>query len=295
MRAALGMVRTAQRDGDLPPGRPLVEPSSGNLGIALAAICAAENIPCHLVVDPRMTPYSRDVMESYGATIHQVDVPDSRGSWQGSRLARARQVAAEVGGHMLIQYDNPANARAHEDTTGPEILAQLGQVPDVCVVGVSTGGTVTGVSRALRRAGATRIIAVDVEGSSIFGGTYRAYRLRGLGLSWWPGNLARDAFDEVYQVPEAVAFITAQVLARREGVLSGGSAGAVVAVAAAQAARLTRSDTVVAIVAEKGDRYLQTIFNPQWRQEYGYRDALDDTGWLEMVSALTPLAVQGVR
>jgi cysteine synthase len=289
VRAALEMVRAAQDAGELSAERPLVEPTSGNLGIALAAICAREGIPCHLVVDPRMTAYSWDVMATYGVTVHQVEEPDSRGSWQGSRLALARRIADEVGGHMLVQYDNEANPQAHEQATGPEILADLGQPPDVCVIGVSTGGTVTGVGRALKRAGSTRVIAVDVDGSSIFGGCYRAYRLRGLGLSWWPKNLAREAFDEVYSVSEDVAFTTAQLLAAREGVLTGGSGGAVVAVAAAEAARRSYAETVVAIVAERGDRYLQTVFDPAWRARYGYPDLVDEPTWLDMVSALAPL------
>ncbi|GAA0615970.1 pyridoxal-phosphate dependent enzyme [Kutzneria viridogrisea] len=290
-RPALNMIRAAQARGDLPPGRPVVEPSSGNLGLALAMVCGWLGIECHLVVDPRMTAYSRHVMQMYGATVHQVDQPDEKGSWQGSRLARALQVVEELGALLLLQYSNPDNAAAHESLTANEIIGQLGgRVPEVCVVGVSTGGQISGLGRAFRAAGLpTEMVAVDVQGSSIFGGDYQAYRLRGLGLSWWPGNLDGEVLTRAYRVPERLAFTTARVLARREQIVSGGAAGAVLSVALREASLLGPENLVLAIVAERGDRYLGQFYQSAWRIEHDLDEDLNEAPWLAKCLDLRPL------
>lgn len=289
-RAARRMVLEAMERGDLWPGRPLVEPSSGNLGLALAMVSASLGIECHLVCDPRMTDYSKRVMAAYGATVHTVDMPDENGSWQGSRLARAGEIAESLGALMLIQYSNPDNALAHAIETAPEILAQLESPPDVCVVGISTGGHMTGLGRAFRARGAnTRMVGVDVEGSSIFGGTYEAYRLRGLGLSWWPGNLDPDVIDDVYRIPEKYAFATARLLARREAIVSGGAAGAVLMAATAEAANLDPTQRVLAIVAERGDRYLRNFYSHNYRAANDLDLDLSLAEWTEYVGQLEPI------
>ncbi|MFI9385970.1 PLP-dependent cysteine synthase family protein [Kutzneria sp. NPDC052558] len=290
-RPALNMLRAAQARGDLPPGRPVVEPSSGNLGLALAMCCGALGIECHLVVDPRMTPYSKHVMQMYGATVHQVEQPDEKGSWQGSRLARARRIVEEQDALLLLQYSNPDNAAAHESLTAAELIEQLdGRTPDVCVVGVSTGGQISGLGRAFRDAGLrTEMVAVDVQGSSIFGGSYQAYRLRGLGLSWWPGNLDGSVLSRAYRVPERLAFRTARVVARREQLLSGGATGAVLSVALRESAQLGPENLVLAVVAERGDRYLGQFYQQSWRVEHGLDDSLAEPDWLAACLNLRPL------
>lgn len=289
-RAALNMILAARERGELPPGRAVVEPSSGNLGLALAMVCASLSIRCFLVVDPRMTEFSRSLMSRYGAVVETVRTPDENGSWQGSRLAAARRIANVEGALLLFQYSNPDNARSHEQWTAREILAQMPVAPDVCVVGVSTGGQLSGIAHGLRSSGAkTRMVGVDVNGSSIFGGRYSAYHLRGLGLSWWPGNLDPDAIHEVYRVDESFAFSAARFLARHEGILSGGSAGAVLSACIAEATKLGRDKAVVGVVAERGDRYLRQFFDNEWCVEHGIEIDEDFHHWFTQAQSLAPL------
>jgi cysteine synthase len=288
-RAAANMVRAATERGDRAPGQAVVEPSSGNLGIALAAYCASQDIRCSLVLDPRTTGFSDAVMNAYGARVERVTEPDERGSWQGSRLAKARRIVAEEGAFLCYQYGNPDNPAAHYAATGREVVEQLGRVPDVCVVGVSTGGQISGIGGRLKEAGPCRMVAVDVEGSSIFGGSYQAYRLRGLGLSWWPDNLNPACVDVVYRIHEALAFQSARLLARTEGVFSGGAAGAIIAAAYAQAASLTPESTVVAIIPERGDRYLRQLYDDDWLADLGYEREANAATWIATCRSLAPL------
>jgi len=222
--------------------------------------------------------------------IQHVREPDERGSWQGSRLQVAREIAQATGAYMCYQYGNPDNPATHYRTTGREVVSQLGRSPDVCVVGVSTGGQLTGVGARLKENGPCRMAAVDVEGSSIFGGRYHPYRLRGLGLSWWPDNLDAAVIDAAYRLPEGLAFRSALLLARTTGILSGGSAGAVLAVAVAEASQLTSDNTVVAVIAEQGDRYLRQFYDPAWRDEFGFQDAPEPQCWFQECQDLRPLA-----
>ncbi len=289
-RAAEGMLAAARQRGSLRDRQPVVEPSSGNLGIALAMVCAARGLDCTLVVDPRMTDYSTGVMTGYGAHVDCVREPDERGSWQASRLQLAREIAQVTDAYMCYQYGNPDNPATHYRTTGREIVDQLGRSPDACVVGVSTGGQLTGVGARLKEDGQCRMVAVDVEGSSIFGGRYRPYRLRGLGLSWWPDNLDAAVIDAAYRLSEGFAFRSALLLARATGILSGGSAGAVLAVAVAEASRLTADKAVVAVIPEQGDRYLRQFYDPAWRSEFGFQGVPDPQRWFQECRDLRPLA-----
>jgi cysteine synthase len=288
-RAAKQMVEAAVQRGDVSLKQPFVEPSSGNLGLALALVSGARARRCILVVDPRMTKYSEAIMHAYGAEVVCVSQPDKEGSWQGSRLEQAQKIVAEQQAHLFFQYSNPDNQQAHYETTGVEIIDQLGGVPDVCVVGVSTGGQISGIGRRLKQTGSCRIVAVDVEGSSIFGGKYTPYYLRGLGLSWWPSNLNADYIDAVYRLKEELAFLSAILLARRTGILSGGSAGAILAVAMKEAMSIGPDGRVVAMVPERGDRYLEQFYNPEWMVSKGYRSELNIATWLEWCAKLETL------
>lgn len=289
MRAAEGMVRSAIDRGHLPPGRAVVEPSSGNLGLALAMVCASHGIKCFLVVDPRMTDYSRSVMERYGAEVELVTEPDSNGSWQGSRVARARQIAADTGALLLFQYANSDNPASHAQTAR-EILDSLGEAPDSCVVGVSTGGQLTGIGTGLAELGApTEMVGVDVEGSSIFGGRYSAYRLRGLGLSWWPENLDASVLDRAYRIPEKQAFAAARFVARRQQVASGGSAGAILLAAFREASNLRPGQRVLAVVPERADRYLEQFYSEQWLRSNSLEGDWTEHDFVQVAQSLRPL------
>jgi cysteine synthase len=291
-RTAYNLLTAARERGELPPGRAVVETSSGNLGRGLAMCCGIFGIECHLVVDPKITDYSRAIIKFSGAHVHSVDAPDEHGSWVASRLARAREIAADSGALMLYQHGNPDNPRAHELTTAPELLSQLdGRVPDVCVVGVGSGGQISGLGRAFRAAGHdVEMVAVDIEGSSIFGGTHRTIQwVRGLGLSWWPDTLDGDVISRVYRLPARLAITSARMLASRQQLLSGGSAGAVVSVALREAAKLGPESLVLGIIAERGDRYLKEFYDADWRRQHGIDDPLDITEWTQRCMQLTPL------
>lgn len=294
-RAAKQMVEAAIQRGDVTAEQSFVEPSSGNLGLALALVSGAKERQCTLVIDPRMTRYSEAIMRAYGANVVCVTQPDKGGSWQGSRLAQAQAIVEEQNAHMFLQYSNLDNQQAHYETTGVEIVEQLGTVPDVCVVGVSTGGQISGIGRRLKQEGVCRMVAVDVEGSSIFGGTYHPYYLRGLGLSWWPNNLKADYIDAAYRLHEELAFLSAIILARRTGILSGGSAGAILAVAMKEALAVGPEGQVVAIVPERGDRYLEQFYNPEWMTSKGYRSELEIDNWLDWCAKLESLPEQAWR
>jgi cysteine synthase len=228
-------------------------------------------------------------MGAYGARVERITEPDESGSWQGSRLAKAREIVADEGAFLCYQYGNPDNPAAHYAATGREIVEQVGRAPDVCVVGVSTGGQISGIGGRLKEAGPCQMVAVDVEGSSIFGGSYKAYRLRGLGLSWWPGNLNPACVDVVYRIHEELAFQSSRLLARTEGVFSGGAAGAIIAAAYAQAAALTPESTVVAVIPERGDRYLRQLYDDAWLAGLGYEQEPDPATWIDACRRLEPL------
>lgn len=275
-RAARNMIIQAEREGLLSPNQKIVEPSSGNLGIALAAVCKELNRECILVVDPRMTSYTENIMRAYGARVEYVYEPDEYNSWQGSRLKRAKEIAEEENGYMCFQYANPNNPKAHYQSTGMEIIEQLGDSPDACVVGISTGGQITGTGKRLKdHNGNCKMIGVDVQGSSILGDKYVPYHLRGLGLSWWPLNLDPEVIDCMYQINEELAFNSSKILAKREGILSGGSAGAIVAATIKESLRLGPSKKIVAIIPERGDRYLNQFYNDDWLKNLNYRVELN--------------------
>ncbi|HSV68035.1 MAG TPA: cysteine synthase family protein [Mycobacteriales bacterium] len=275
VRAALGMVRQAEADGRLRPGGVLVESSSGNMAVALAMVAAALGYQMIAVIDPRTTPVNRAMLRAYGARTELVTEPDAAGGYQTVRLARARELARSLPTAVLTyQYGNPANPRAHAETTGPEILRALGGAPDCVVAGVSSGGQVSGIGRVLRPAG-SRVCAADTVGSSIFGARWAPHLVRGVGLSWTPENLDPSVVDEAYAVPDELSFAAARLLAAHEGILAGGSSGLVLAVALATARELGPGRTVVAVLADRGEKYLDQFYDDRWCAEHG----LDLAGW----------------
>jgi cysteine synthase len=277
VRAALSMVRQAEADGRLAPGGTLVESSSGNMAVALAMVAATLGYRMVAVVDPRTTPVNRAMLRAYGARTELVTAADPAGGYQSVRLARARALAQEIPGALLTyQYGNPANPAAHEDTTGPEILRALGAAPDCVVAGVSSGGQVSGIGRALKRAApGVQVCGADVRGSVVFGGTWAPHLVRGVGLSWVPDNLDPAAVDEAYLVDDELSFAASRLLARHEGILAGGSAGLVLAVALRKAGELGAGRSVVAVLADAGEKYLDQFYDDAWCAEHG----LDLRSW----------------
>lgn len=264
-RAALAIVREASRDGSLVPGGAIVESTSGNFGKALALIGAARGYRVILLVDEKLPPATMRFCSALGAELNSItDLPPGS-DLQLERVARARATAAAVPDSFWPnQYANPVNPRIHEETTGAEVLADPGDI-DVLVAAVSTGGHLTGVGRRLKRENpAAQVVAVDADGSRIFGGRRARYRMRGIGLSWCPENLDVNVVDLVQRVADAEAFLACRVLARSDGVFVGESGGAVVFASLVYAIR-NPDRRILAIIPDGPEAYFDDgVFDDAW-------------------------------
>jgi cysteine synthase A len=254
-RPALCMLLAAEAEGKLGPGSTIVEATSGNMGISLAMIAAVRRYRCVLVMPEDMSIERRRIMNAYGA---DVELTPAAGGMAGA-VSHARELLDEIpGAFMPSQFDNPNNPAIHEKTTGAEILAQMRGRLDAFVAGVGTGGTLTGVARALRaRLGnAVRIVAVEPAASAVLsGGAPALHAIQGLGAGFVPRVLARELIDDVIAVSDSDARSMALRLAREHGLLVGPSSGANVAAACRVASELGAGD-VVTVLCDSGERYL---------------------------------------
>ena len=257
-RVALEMIEDAEKEGKLLPGGTIVEPTSGNTGIGLAAMGLARGYQVILTMPESMSLERRQLLAAYGA---QLVLTPAMGGMAGA-VEKAKELAAAIPGSFLAgQFDNPANPRAHYRTTGPEIWHDTDGQVDIFVAGVGTGGTVTGVGRYLKEKDPhVRIVAVEPAASPLLsGGKAGSHGLQGIGANFVPENLDRSVVDEVIPVWEKDAYAAARLLAGTEGVLVGISSGAALH-AAGQLARRPEnaSKTIVALLPDTGDRYLST-------------------------------------
>ena len=260
-RTAIGLVNDAERSGRLKPGGTIVESTSGNMGHALAMICAARGYRFICVVDPKTPATNRKVCEAFGAKVVLVDQPDEDGSFQKNRIKKVHEIVASLEDCInLDQYGNHAAWDAHA-ATGFEILAALAGSVDAVVASVSTGGHVTGIARYLKRVRPDIVIvAVEPEGSVIFGGEYRPFRTNGAGLSFQPLNYDPSMTDIQARFTDDEAFAMARRVAREEGILLGGSSGGVLAVTEGLLKSGKLEGNVVAILPDSGFKYLDTIY-----------------------------------
>ncbi|GAA4598138.1 cystathionine beta-synthase/cysteine synthase A [Actinoplanes octamycinicus] len=265
-RPARHIVDVAERLGRLRPGGTIIESSSGNFGISLAMIGAARGYRVIILIDPKTTPANRRVLEAFGADIITVTEQDDTGSYHKTRIALANDLARRIPGSFRPdQCFSLLNSHAHYLRTGAELLAGCEGRLDALVGAVSTGGQLGGLSRYLRRhSPVTRIVGADATGSTVFGGTSRAYLVPGVGLGWTPANLDLDLIDAAYQVSSADTFYACRALARSEGVLAGASSGAVLLAGLREAERLGPGARVVCLLADGGDRYLDTVYDDGW-------------------------------
>lgn len=265
---AVHLVDEAESRGALRPGGTIVESSSGNFGVALAMIGASRSYRVVIVIDQKTTPAFRRTLLAYGAELVEVplDQADEFGSMQRARMARAREIAASTPGAWYpCQHENPLNPQAHSEFTAREIEAAFPDGLDALVVGVSTGGQLTGLARYLKpRFPALQIIAVDVAGSRILGTPPSPYKMTGIGLAFRPPRLDYHSIDAGYVVEEALAYSVCHALARREGLLLGASTGAIVAAGLAHASRNPAGQRILMINPDRGERYLETIYNDEW-------------------------------
>jgi cysteine synthase len=254
-RAALGMVLAAEKSGALQPGGTLVEPTAGNTGVGLALIGLTRGYRVIVVVPEKFVGAKTSVMKVLGAEI--VLTPTEGG--MGVAIAKAREIAAAIpGGFVAQQFDNLDNPHFHYLTTAAEIHDQLdGRIPDAVVLGAGTGGTFTGVVRYFKeRDPQVRGVLVEPQGSIWGGGTAGPHKVEGIGNSFWPGALDRSLIDEVVTVPDDPSFAAVRDLARKEGLLVGGSAGSAAHAAREIARRLGPGKVVVTLFPDGFERYL---------------------------------------
>ena len=261
-RIGVAMIDAAEEAGQIERGRSLVvEPTSGNTGIALAMVCATRGYECVLTLPEGMTRERSDLLRAYGAEVHET--PSMGGMNESVDLAR--RIAEERGGFMPQQFDNPANPEIHRRTTAEEIWADCGGEIDAFVAGVGTGGTITGVGQVLKeRRPDVLIVAVEPAASPVLsGGEPGAHKIQGIGAGFVPGVLDRSVIDEVIPVSDDDALDMAELCARREGVLVGFSAGAAIFAALQVAERPEMAGKrVVTIVPDSGERYMSLPFFP---------------------------------
>jgi cysteine synthase A len=258
-RIGLSMVEAAERDGRLTPGRSVVvEPTSGNTGIALAFVCAAKGYRCILTMPETMSVERRTLLRAYGAEL--VLTPGADG--MRGAIARAEEIAESIDDAFVPQqFQNPANPEVHARTTGEEIWADADGEVDVLVSGVGTGGSITGVGTVLReRRPGVRIVAVEPTDSPVLsGGQPGPHKIQGIGAGFVPGVLDTSVYDEVIACTADDAFAMSRRVAREEGILVGISSGANVW-AALEVARRPESagKTIVTFLCDTGERYLTT-------------------------------------
>jgi len=265
-RIGAAMIWDAERHGLLGPGKELVEPTSGNSGIALAAVAAARGIPLSLTMPETMSVERRKLMIAYGAKL--VLTEGAKG--MSGAIAKSEEIAASDPERyvLLQQFKNPANPAIHEQTTGPEIWNATNGAIDILVAGVGTGGTITGVSRYIKQAQGKAIVSIAVEpAASPVLSQHRAgepikpapHKIQGIGAGFVPDVLDLSLIDEIAQVSNAEAIANARRLALEEGILSGISSGAAVAVALRVAKRAENADkTIVVVLPDSGERYLSS-------------------------------------
>ena len=259
-RIGVAMLDAAERDGRIERGKGvIVEPTSGNTGIALAMVCAARGYELVLTLPEGMSRERSKLLRSYGAEVHET--PSMGG--MGEAIELARKIVKERGGFMPQQFSNPANPDVHRRTTAEEIWRDTGGEVDALVCGVGTGGTITGVGQVLKdRRPAFKCFAVEPSGSPVLsGGEAGPHKIQGIGAGFVPDVLDRSVIDETITVRDETALDMAREVASREGLLVGISAGAAIAAALDVAARPEmEGKRIVTIACDGGERYMSLPF-----------------------------------
>lgn len=261
-RIALAMIERAEREGKLTAGGTIVEPTSGNTGVGLAMVAAAKGYHLVITMPETMSVERRKLMQGYGAEL--ILTPGADGM-KGS-IAKAEELVKDKGYFMPMQFENPANPAIHEATTGAEIIAAFGKdnLPDAFVAGVGTGGTLTGIGHALKKANpATKVYALEpAESPLLKEGHGGKHKIQGISAGFIPKVLDKDVYDGIVEISSDDAIATAREVAHKEGILVGISAGANIKGAIELAKKLGKGKKVITVSPDGGDRYLSTdLFN----------------------------------
>jgi len=265
-RPARFIVEHGLEDGTLRPGMRLVESTSGNLGIALAMVAGLHGLSFTAVVDPKTSPTNLRLLELFGAEVEMVTDLDEAGGYLHSRVRRAHELADSTPNAVLVnQYANALNWQSYHHTAAEEILESVEGPLDYLVAAVSTTGSIQGVARRLRQEYPNlKVIAVDAVGSVIFGGPPAARQIPGFGASRVPEILQRSEIDQVLQIADAESAAGCRRLLSTEKIFAGGSSGAVVAGIEHLIPRLEGPARIVTLLPDRGERYLDMIYNDEW-------------------------------
>ena len=257
-RIAKAMIEDAEEKGILKPGAVIIEPTSGNTGIGLAAIAAAKGYRIILTMPETMSVERRNILKAYGA---EIVLTDGAKGMKGA-IAKAQELADEIeGGFIPGQFVNPANPAIHKATTGPEVWNDTDGKVDIFIAGVGTGGTVTGTGEFLKEKNPNvKVVAVEPDSSPVLSeGKSGAHKIQGIGAGFVPDVLNTDVYDEVFRVKNEDAFAAAKMLAKTEGISVGISSGAALFAALELAKKAeNKGKTIVALLPDSGDRYYST-------------------------------------
>jgi cystathionine beta-synthase len=276
-RVAMRMVEAAEADGRLEPGGTIIEPTSGNTGTGLAIAARIKGYRVIAVMPDKMSKEKIDLLRAYGAevVVTPTDVdPDSPQAYYRVADRLTREIP---GAFQPNQYANPANPQTHYETTGPELWRQSGGAITHVVIGVGTGGTITGTGRYLKEQNpAIEVIGADPVGSIYSNEEVHPYLVEGVGEDFWPSTYDPSVVDRYVTVSDKDAFLTTRRLAETEGLLVGGSCGLAMHAALEVAAGIDDPDAMVAVILPDGGRgYLSKIFNDTWMDQYGFLDRAD--------------------
>ena len=257
-RIAKEMIEQAERDGRLKPGSTIIEPTSGNTGIGLAAIAAAKGYRLIIVLPETMSVERRNIIKAYGA---ELVLSDGTKGMKGA-IAKAEELHEQITDSFIPeQFENPANPAAHRKTTGPEIWEDTDGEVDVFVAGVGTGGTITGVGEFLKeKKPEVKVVAVEPASSAVLStGQAGAHKIQGIGAGFVPNTLNTNVYDEIITIENEDAFALGKEIAKSEGILVGISSGAALKAAIEVAKRPeSKGKTIVALLPDSGDRYYST-------------------------------------